>query len=176
MLKLETVAESNFGERNNLAAETRIGNCIVLYDSVCNICGRFRRVIEFLDPQLRLEFVPLSRSSSVGVNLPESILWRSFHFLNRKGEVTSGAEAIPNLVAELPAGVLLRAMLKTSSGQKLVRFLYGTLSRLHAEGACKFGNRGWKYPRTTPRTENSWEKLLLESDRRIELRHSSETI
>ena len=141
MLKLETIAESNVSERSDLAARTRIGRCVVLYDSDCNICGRFRRVIEFLDPQRMLAFVPLSRSSSVGVNLPEPILWRSFHFLNLKGEITSGPEAIPQLIAELPIGVVLSVILRISPGQMLVRFLYGTLSRLHEVGACKLGNR-----------------------------------
>lgn len=113
------------------------GKCLVLYDSECSACTNFRKSVEFLDPRKRLTFVRLSDASKVGVNMPRDLLYRSFHFLDSKGDIASGWEAIPQLLEGLPiVSILSKTVLRVPLGQRLVRFAYTTLSRLHETGAC----------------------------------------
>ncbi|MGI0078307.1 MAG: DCC1-like thiol-disulfide oxidoreductase family protein [Nitrososphaerales archaeon] len=135
MFTLKTNTGSKVAISSNLEQATS-RKYLVFYDSDCSVCIKFRKTVEFLDSRNRLTFLPLSHASSV-VDMPESRLYQSFHFLNSKGEITSGSESIPQLISELPACLVLsKIIFIIPSGQRLIRFVYSTLSRLHQTGSC----------------------------------------
>ncbi len=114
---------------------------VLIYDSDCGICVKFRRLVDFLDPREKLEFSSLLDADAGGLlsSIPIALRHKSFHFRLRDGKILSGAEAVPELMRQLPGGVLLSKFAKrTTIGMKSVRFLYGNISRLHRSDSCDY--------------------------------------
>ncbi len=111
---------------------------VVLYDSQCKVCRRFRRIIEFLDTRHQLNFADLSEAVRFKVDVPEDLLHRSFHILNSDGRIESGSRAIPRLIGLSPVGsIASRTMLKIPIIIRLTGFAYDVLLRLHFSRKCE---------------------------------------
>jgi predicted DCC family thiol-disulfide oxidoreductase YuxK len=110
----------------------------VVYDAGCGPCTTFKRVLTFLDPKRRIDFISLADADNEGIldGLPESRRWSSFHLVAPGGAVQSGARALPEVARLLPSGsVASRLMTGSPGGPRLMGWLYCTLSRLHNDCA-----------------------------------------
>ncbi len=114
---------------------------VLIYDSDCGICVKFRRFVDFLEPREKLEFSSLLDADAGGLlsAMPIAMRHKSFHFKLRNGKILSGAEAVPELMKHLPVGALLSwAVINAPIGMDLMRFLYRNISRLHNDDSCGY--------------------------------------
>jgi len=114
---------------------------VLVYDSHCGPCTRFRNVVEFLDTKGRIGFLSLVQADSDGLldSIQAARRHRSFHLIAPDGTVASGAAALPPLVGLLPAGRTFERMMELSLPVSLAtRILYSTFSRLHDSGSCTY--------------------------------------
>jgi len=114
--------------------------CVLVYDADCGPCSRFKRAIDFFDARRRLDFASIDSAEVSGMldQIPASYRRTSFHLVRTGARIESGAEAIPSLVAILPAGaVVSRAIRSIPCGARAVSFVYSTASRLHDSESCR---------------------------------------
>jgi len=112
---------------------------LLVYDSNCGPCTRFRNVVDFLDAKGRLDFIGLVEADKDGLldSIPVARRHRSFHLIAPGGTVASGAGALPPLIGLLPAGGAFERIMKLSSPVSFAtRTLYSVFSRLHDSGSC----------------------------------------
>ena len=121
------------------------GGYLLAYDADCGPCSRFKAVVEFLDVRGLLEFVTLGQADRAGMldGIESGARYRSFHLVERDGQVWSGAAALTPLSRlVLPGGVMLARVVEgVPSLRRAVEFGYLTLARLHGSGACGMGAR-----------------------------------
>src|SRR5579875_138134 len=81
----------------------------LVYDADCTLCSRFKRVVDFLDKYEKLDYVSLREAEACGLldSIPNGRRHSSFHLVSPKGKVTSGSQAIPELVRLLPSGTIV---------------------------------------------------------------------
>lgn len=114
---------------------------IVVYDAGCGPCTRFRRIVGLLDVKRRLDFESLLDADGRGHldSVQQSLRHRSFHLISPDGGVASGARALPDLLALLPACWPASGAIRSSDlvfhG---VEFVYSVFSRLHDSGSCSY--------------------------------------
>lgn len=109
------------------------------YDSDCGPCTAFRNAVGFLDPKRKIHFVGLQEAQRTGLlsGVRADMKGRSFHLISPEGDARSGAGALPELAALLPAGKLVsRAMSSCPPVNGAFAFGYSALSRLHGKGSC----------------------------------------
>jgi len=112
-----------------------------VYDADCGPCSKFRRLVDWLDRYNRLDYLSLVKADESGIldSIPRNRRHRSFHLISVEGKVSSGAVAIPNLLALLPLGSIAVALVhKVPWSQNAMNFVYNTLSRLHDNGSCGY--------------------------------------
>jgi predicted DCC family thiol-disulfide oxidoreductase YuxK len=117
------------------------GKSLLIYDAECAPCSKFKHLIDWLDKYNRLDYISLARADFLGIlnPVPFSQRHRSFHLILPPGEILSGSRAIPNLLSLLPLGKVVVALIyKIPIGEKIVNFVYSTLSRLHDSGSCSY--------------------------------------
>ena len=137
---------------------------ILLYDADCGPCTWFKRIIDFIDAHGEVEFRALVQGDSEGMlrPLPRSLRYASFHLVSPTGRLTSGANALPTLIALLPSGGLASMLImKAPGGREALDFVYRTLSRLHDSGACQ-NRRGRQGRLVQDPLRHSDDKLLRE--------------
>lgn len=118
---------------------------LLVYDADCGPCTRFRDAVGLLDPKREIRFVPLDEAEERGVlaGVPPGLRRRSFHLITPRGEVLSGANALPELARLLPCGPLTsRALGSCGPVSRTASFAYLALSRLHDNGGCAAGRNG----------------------------------
>ncbi len=114
---------------------------LLIYDSDCGICVNFKRMIDFLDARKEIAFFPLRDADDAGLlsSIPISLRKKSFHLRMPGGGLLSGAEALPELMGQLPGGGPLSSVVtRVPPGKRVVRFLYRNVSRLHERGSCAY--------------------------------------
>jgi predicted DCC family thiol-disulfide oxidoreductase YuxK len=123
---------------------------LLVYDSDCGPCTRFKNVISWLDKYKHLEYSSLARADELNLlyQIPKTRRFSSFHLISPQGEISSGSFAIPNLIELLPLGRVVTALIrKIPRGQSVVSFIYTTLSRLHGVGSCNRASLDLQSPR-----------------------------
>jgi predicted DCC family thiol-disulfide oxidoreductase YuxK len=111
----------------------------LVYDSDCGPCTTFSEAVGFLDPRHRVRRLSIADAEGNGLlrDMSPELRGRSFHFILADGTAKSGAEALPDLAAQLPAGGLVSKALSSSSLLfGLAVYTYAALSRLHGAGSC----------------------------------------
>ena len=117
---------------------------LLAFDADCGPCTRFKGIVDFLDTYRRFDFKSLVEADEEGFldTIPKSVRHRSFHLVTPSGRVSSGAEALPNLVALLPSGgPISRLITSAPGGLRTVGFVYAIFSRLHDTGSCAYKSR-----------------------------------
>jgi len=112
---------------------------VLAYDAGCGPCTSFKNVIEFLDAYGKMRYLPLSEVDSEGLldALPPALRFASFHMIGPGGSVTSGSNAIPEVVSLLPGGRVLGWVLRMNPAAfRSMALVYSILSRLHGSGSC----------------------------------------
>ena len=113
---------------------------ILVYDSECGPCSRFRQIIDFLDGYDRIEYVSLTDADKKGLldDVPFYQRHRYFHLITNFSTL-SGAQALPDLIKVFPAGrAVSKLIFATHFGRFAVKSCYATLSRLHDGGSCSY--------------------------------------
>ena len=117
----------------------------LVYDADCGPCTKFRGAVGFLDPGRRMGYAGLAEAEREGLldAVPRGRRRSSFHLVGPPGEVLSGADALPALLAQLPGGPLSSAALaRCPPAFASAAFVYGVFSRLHGTGRCGKAPRG----------------------------------
>lgn len=114
---------------------------LLVYDAECGPCSKFKNAVDRLDKYNRLRFISLAHADEQGLlnSIPKRRVHKSFHMISPGSKIWSGANAIPILLELLPfGGVDSSLILRFPPGQRIVNFLYSTLSRLHDAGSCGY--------------------------------------
>jgi predicted DCC family thiol-disulfide oxidoreductase YuxK len=116
---------------------------VLVYDSDCGNCTRFKRIVNRLDTYKKLEYFSLVKADEHGLldPVPRSTRHRSFHLVYPGGRVISGSAAVPDLISLLPSGRAVSFLIrKAPGGRKVVNLIYSMFSRLHDSGSCSYWN------------------------------------
>jgi predicted DCC family thiol-disulfide oxidoreductase YuxK len=116
-----------------------VANYLMAYDSDCGPCTRFKRLVDFLDINHVIDFIPLADADKLGLlnTLSEPTRFKSFHLISPNGSIQSGSEALYDLIALFPlGGHISRLIVLLPGGKWITRFLYNTFSKLHDSSAC----------------------------------------
>lgn len=130
-----------------------LSNYIIAYDADCVPCARFKHIVNLLDVSQIIDFISLKEADKSGLldQIPQSIRFKSFHLLGLNGDISSGPDALVDLIAILPLGHgISKLLLSVPIGRQMIRHLYLIFSRLHDKGSCHFEAK---------RTRNSPTKL-----------------
>ena len=113
---------------------------LLVYDDGCGPCTRFRDAVDLLDAARRLDYAGLEEADRSGRldPVPPSRRHRSFHLVSPRGQVWSGASALPPLAALLPGGRATSSALRVPPVFSAAAFVYATFSRLHDSGSCAY--------------------------------------
>ncbi len=112
---------------------------ILAYDTYCGPCTKFKNAIDLLDKRDKIDFISLVQADKMGLleSVPTDLRYRSFHLILPNRIVKSGSEGVLELIAILPGGRALSAMVRYLPGGKgMVRFVYRNLSKFHDNGSC----------------------------------------
>ncbi len=116
-----------------------VTNYLLVYDSDCGPCTKFKRLVDFLDAYHTIDFVTLIDANERGLldSIPESNRFNSFHLISPNGEIQSGSEALYDLIGLFPLGHhVSKLIVLLPGGKRMTRFLYYTLSRLRSASSC----------------------------------------
>ena len=119
---------------------------LLLYDSDCGPCTRFRNIVDFLDTRRRICFLGLALAEKDGLLniIPSDRRYRSFHLVDQDGTVASGVAALGPLVGLLPAGRTFERIMGLSVPVSFVtRIVYNAFLRLHDSGSCAHPSPGF---------------------------------
>jgi predicted DCC family thiol-disulfide oxidoreductase YuxK len=114
---------------------------VLVYDSDCGPCTRFRDVVSFFDTRRKMIYIGLDDADRRGVldSVSRGRRHRSFHLVSPDGTVWSGAEALPPLFELLSGFAPLSFVLVSNPfAFKAASFVYSTFSRLHDAGSCAY--------------------------------------
>ena len=118
-----------------------MSNYLLVYDSDCGPCSRFKGMINILDRYKRIDFIPLIEADRIGFldQIPQSLRFKSFHLISPKGQIQSGEDAVIDLIELLPVGhAISKIMISVPWGVQLIKFIYSRFSRLHDSSSCHF--------------------------------------
>jgi predicted DCC family thiol-disulfide oxidoreductase YuxK len=123
----------------NSQTESVSSRYILAYDTYCGPCTKFKNVVDFLDKRDKIDFISLVQADKKGLleSVPTDLRYRSFHLILPNRIVKSGSEGVLELIAILPGGRALSAMVRClPGGTRMVRSIYRNLSKLHDNGSC----------------------------------------
>jgi predicted DCC family thiol-disulfide oxidoreductase YuxK len=112
---------------------------ILAYDADCGSCTRFAHVVDILDKYEKIDFIPIAIADQQGLldRISAPLRYKSFHLISPTGEPKSGSDALLELIAILPGGMIISAIINRLPGGKLiVRFIYNRFSKLHGRSSC----------------------------------------
>ena len=127
-----------------MKSKFRPARYILSYDADCGPCTRFRHSIDYLDRHDRMEFISLISADAKGLldSIPPELRFNSFHLIFPDGSVSSGSEALLDVITILPGGKVSSVMISHFPGLKgFIRFIYGRLSKLHDGSSCSTNKR-----------------------------------
>jgi predicted DCC family thiol-disulfide oxidoreductase YuxK len=112
---------------------------ILAYDADCGSCTRFAHVVDILDKYEKIDFIPIAIADQQGLldRISAPLRYKSFHLISPTGEPKSGSDALLELIAILPGGMIISTIINRLPGGKLiVRFIYNRFSKLHGRSSC----------------------------------------
>jgi predicted DCC family thiol-disulfide oxidoreductase YuxK len=103
---------------------------LVIYDSECPLCLRFKQGLEHIDKSLHFASV---REESVFIEFPElsrQACLEKVHLLTITGEILSGPEVVDHLLHTLPGVSKLAWLLDNDQGRKVKDYFYQKVEEL----------------------------------------------
>lgn len=100
---------------------------MVAYDANCNPCRRFKCIINILDVYQNRDFISLTKTDENGLldEIPKSVRFESFYLLRSIGNISSGPEALLDLIRFLPLGhSISRFFLLVPAGKLITGVIY----------------------------------------------------
>lgn len=113
---------------------------ILLYDSDCGICSRFKRMVELLDWNRKIDYLSLTDPKSNGIltRVPEELKLSSSHLMLPNGSVLTGSAYLSELLGILPSTkYTLGVLARFPAISRFFIFLFDIMSRLHNTSFCK---------------------------------------
>ena len=126
-----------------MRARSSSSRYILVYDVDCGPCKRFAHVVDILDKDAKIDFISLTEADqkSLLYKIPTHLRFKSFHLISTNGQIRSGSEALTELIRILPGGKVIFPLINYfPAGNRIVRFLYNTFSKLHDTGSCNTNN------------------------------------
>jgi predicted DCC family thiol-disulfide oxidoreductase YuxK len=112
----------------------------LLYDSECRICTAFARTVRMLDVRRRLRVRSIQASGELLAAIPETEWLEGAHAVSPDGRVSTGAAAMPALIAALVAGPELERRLRASrASMAALSRIYGVMTELRGRLTCATG-------------------------------------
>ncbi|MGE3609230.1 MAG: thiol-disulfide oxidoreductase DCC family protein [Bacteriovoracaceae bacterium] len=103
---------------------------VILYDSECPLCLRFKQGLEHLDRNLN--FVS-ARDEQIYLEFPElsrELCLEKVHLITKDRTILSGPEVVDYLIHNLPGVSKLAWLLDNDQGQKVKNFFYQKVEEL----------------------------------------------
>jgi predicted DCC family thiol-disulfide oxidoreductase YuxK len=122
-----------------MQAKSSSSKYILAYDADCGPCTRFMHVVDLLDKREKIDFISLTIADQQGLldRISAPLRYKSFHLISPTGEPKSGSDALLELIAILPGGMIISTIINRLPGGKLiVRFIYNRFSKLHGRSSC----------------------------------------
>ncbi len=103
---------------------------ILLYDSECGLCNRFKKALEFLDTKKRIEFRSI-HETEVYVQYPEldkDHCLDEIHLIDKNKKIYRGGEVIEFLIKIYPGVEKIAWLLDSDSAKRAMDAFYGRLN------------------------------------------------
>lgn len=123
-----------------MQAKSSSSKYILAYDADCGPCTKFAHVVNSLDKYEKIDFISLTIADQQGLldRISAPLRYKSFHLISPTGEPKSGSDALLELIAILPGGMIISTIINRLPGGKLiVRFIYNRFSKLHDRDSCR---------------------------------------
>lgn len=105
---------------------------LIIYDSECTLCTRFKQGLQRLDLNKNLSFIsihsPEIRNFNIYIDINE--IHETIHLIDEDKNILKGPEVIPYLAKSLPAVNKLAWLLETNIGKKASDFFYEKVNQL----------------------------------------------
>ncbi len=121
---------------------------ILIYDNECSMCSRFKKGLELLDIENKIQFFAVT-DPAVYLEYPElnqEDCEEEVHLIN-EGKVYRGGEVITELLKHFPAVKKFAWLLDNEATQKAAKAFYGqlnTMRQMKKHGCFRCGTKGRK--------------------------------
>lgn len=99
---------------------------ILLYDSECTLCNRFKLTLEKLDTDHRIEYITIHNNETYQKypELDKEECNKVIHLIDEKGVIHKGPEVIEYLLKFFPSVSKFAWLLDNEMGKKAIDFFY----------------------------------------------------
>ncbi|MBT3980075.1 MAG: DUF393 domain-containing protein [Bacteriovoracaceae bacterium] len=124
---------------------------ILLFDSECQLCNRFKMALERIDTEKSVSYLPVN-SKEVYEQFPEldpKECMEYVHLIDENGKIHKGSEVVVYLASNFPSISKHAWLLETKMGEKVVDFFYSAVNHYRKSSltGCKNCNRSKTYRR-----------------------------
>ena len=105
---------------------------ILIYDAECSLCERFKKALDFIDKEGRIQKVPLQEEwlYEKFTELDKEECLDVSHLIDEKGQILKGPEVVEYLVSFYPGVKHFSWLIESESGKKAVDFFYDKVSQI----------------------------------------------
>ena len=106
--------------------------CVIIYDSECGLCTRFKKAVELIDFKNNIRFLSL-HDSEVYLKYPELTpdeCHEEVHLIKDSGAILKGSEAIDFLTTILPGVSKFAWLMDNESAKKASKIFYKKLNEM----------------------------------------------
>lgn len=105
---------------------------IVLYDSECSLCTRFRQGIEMIDKNINFHFLSIHspKAKELSLHFKLDSIHEKMHLIDENFNIHIGSDAITFMTSKLPAVSKFTWLLQTDIGKKTSDFFYDKVNQI----------------------------------------------
>ena len=105
---------------------------VLIYDSECSLCERFKKGLDFLDKEEKIQKVALQEDWPFETfeNLNREECEEVVHLVTEEGKMLKGAEVVEYLVSFYPGVKRFSWLIESESGKKAVDFFYDKVNQI----------------------------------------------
>lgn len=99
---------------------------VLIFDSNCPLCTRFKQGLELMDSSKRIRFVPLQDKDIFNefLEITYEECSSQVHLITEDRKILKGPEVVEYLIKSLPCVSKLSWLLDSESGKKATQFFY----------------------------------------------------
>ena len=105
---------------------------LIIYDTECPLCVRFKKGLSIMDIKNTITFKELT-DQSIYLKYPQLTFEdcsEEIHMINPDGKVFRGGEVISQLMGEIPGASKLSWLIEKESSKKTLDFFYKSLNKI----------------------------------------------
>ena len=103
-------------------------NWTLLYDCDCPLCTRFAKIVESIDHDNMINFIPLQDYCRKEQRFTCEELLRTVHIISEHGQVLKGGDALGKVLMLVPASRPYRWLLQSKVGRGVSNTVYFALN------------------------------------------------